>query len=145
MIFNKILYNCNADTRQNIFDYMNYHNIGNKGACTKSIKNIFFKSQTGGQTYEIKLNDNLKYEFYIDNIIPETNTHRRMCFMSNSYSYDCLCVLFGNKTSGDDTMRIESLFSSNECVIVISHIFWTFTAGTLLNDTIYKISVFINL
>lgn len=116
MIFNKILYHCNADTRQNIFDYMNIHNIGNKGEHMKSIKQIFFKSQIGGKTYEIELNDNLKYEFYIDGIIPETNTHRRMCFMSNSYSYDCLCVLFGNKTSGDDAMRIESLLSSNECV-----------------------------
>ena len=126
MIFNKILYHCNADTRQNIFDYMNNHNIGNKGEHTKSIKQVFFKSQIGGKTYEIELNDNLKYEFYIDEIIPETNIYRRMCFMSNSYSYDCLCVLFGNKTSGDDTMRIESLLSSDECVIVSSYIFFTF-------------------
>lgn len=118
MILDKIKFNHNADTRQNINNYKNYHKIGNKGLLKHYKKNINFKYLEGGgkNTYEIELDNNLKYEFYMDEIIPETNTLRRMCFMSNSLSYDCLCVLFGTKQSGDTTMKIEGLLSSNECV-----------------------------
>jgi len=117
LIYDKIKFNHNAETRQNIFDYKNFHKIGNKGKIIHYKKNINFKSLIGGNnTYEIELDDNIKYEFYMDEIIPETNELRRMCFLSNSLSYDCLCVLFGTKKSGDSNMRIESVLSSNECV-----------------------------
>lgn len=116
MIFDKIKFHHNADTRQNIFDYKNFHKIGNKGVISNIVKYINFKTQIGGNRYAIELDDSLKYEFYMNEIIPETNELRRMCFMSNSMSYDCLCVLFGTKESGDTTMRIESVLSSNECV-----------------------------
>jgi hypothetical protein len=116
IILNKILYFYNADTRQNIYDYNNLYNIGSKGKLIRYKKDINFKYQIGGKTYEIKLDNEIKYEFYIDEIIPETNKKRRMCFMSNSYSYECLCVLFGTKESGDNKMRIESVLGSNECI-----------------------------
>lgn len=141
LIYDKIKFTHNADTRQNIFDYKNFHKIGNKGILNSYTNNIKFKSQIGGKihklrldnTQEIKLhlisgapqkiiiNNNflecgLKYEFYLDEIIPETNKLSRMCFMSNSLSYDCLCILYGIENSGETTMIIESLLSSVECV-----------------------------
>jgi hypothetical protein len=129
MIFDKIKFFHNADIRQNIFDYKNLHKIGNKGILINSVEEINLKYFTdsnsynnvsnitgGSNTYEIKLDDGLKYEFYMDEIIPETNNLRRMCFMSNSITYDCLCVMFGTKKSNDVIMRIESLLGSEECV-----------------------------
>ena len=116
MILNKFKYDYNAETRDNIYDYRNLHKIGCKGTLTHYKYNINFKSQIGGKTYEIKLNDNKIYEFYMDEIIPDTNDMRRMCFMSNSYSYECLCVLFGTKNSGDNTMRIEGVMNGDDCV-----------------------------
>jgi hypothetical protein len=116
IILDKFKYNYNADIRANIFDYRNLHNIGSKGTLTQYKNCINFKSQIGGETYEIKLDDNLKYEFYMDEIVPETNDLRRMCFMSNSYSYECLCVMFGTKKSGDTTMIIESVMNGDDCV-----------------------------
>ncbi len=116
-IFDKIVFFHNADTRQNIFDYNNLHNIGNKGLVKHHHNYVNFKDMDGGgNIYEIKLDNGSTYEFYIDEIIPDTNNLRRICFMSNSFSYDCLCVLFGSKKSGDSLMRIESVISSNECV-----------------------------
>ncbi len=90
------------------------HKIGNKGVITHETIEIKLKSMIGGNMYEIKLDDDLKYEFYIDEIIPETNELRRMCFMSNSLSYDCACMLFGTKRSGDSVMRIESILESED-------------------------------
>lgn len=111
MIYDKIKFYHNVETRQNIFDYKNFHKIGNKGKLIHYKKIINFKSLIGesryskkdinrnmlGNTYEIELEGNIKYKFYMDEIIPETNKLRRMCFLSNSQSYDCLCVLFGTK------------------------------------------------
>lgn len=116
LIYNKIKFTHNADTRQNIFDYKNIHKIGNKGILNHYTNNIKFKSQIGGRIHKLRLDDGLKYEFYLDEIIPETNKLNRMCFMSNSLSYDCLCILYGVENSGDTTMIIESLLSSDECV-----------------------------
>jgi hypothetical protein len=133
LIFDKIKFNHNADTRQNIFDYKNFHKIGNKGILKHHTKIINFKSlkkfqslhndnndedndMNGGSIRKLKLNDGLKYEFYLDEITPENSELNRMCFMSNSLSYDCLCILYGTPKSGDTTMIIESVLSNNECV-----------------------------
>lgn len=115
-IYDKIKFIQNADTRQNIFDYKNFHKIGNKGILDHTTIDITFKSQIGGSVHKLRLDDGLKYEFYLDEITPETNKLNRMCFMSNSLSHDCLCILYGIENSGDTTMIIESLLGDNDCV-----------------------------
>lgn len=116
LIYDKIKFTHNADIRQNIFDYNNFHKIGNKGILKHYATNIKLKSQIGGKNRKLMLDNGLKCEFYLDEIIPVTNKLNRMCFMSNSLSYDCLCILYGIENSGETTMKIEGLLSSDECV-----------------------------
>ena len=120
MIYKKFPYKTSAKEIQTISDYKNKHKMGNKGTLIKEIIPVQFMIQEGGKTSKIEMDGEI-YEYYTEKITPETNDKRRICFMANTYSYDCLCFLFGTKDSEDTMMEIQSLLNSSECVKVLNH------------------------
>jgi cyclophilin family peptidyl-prolyl cis-trans isomerase len=120
VIYKKFPYKTSAKEIQTISDYRNKHKMGHKCTMTREIIPVQFMIQEGGKTSKIEM-DGETYEYYTEKMTPETNDKRRICFMANTYSYSCLCFMFGTKDSGDTMMEIQSLLNSSECVKVLNH------------------------
>jgi hypothetical protein len=123
-IYSKFPYKTSAKEIQTISDYKNAHKMGNKGTLIKEIIPVQLV-QEGGAGTERKISniefEGTNYEYYIEKMTPETNDKRRICFMSDSYSYDCLCFMFGTKETGDTTIELQSLLNSSECIKVLNN------------------------
>ena len=90
----------NVETRQNIMDFMRKYQIKNTGYITQQKHKIIFKNQIGGTEFEIELEDNQTYNYYIINDIePEGKSEYRMWFVNMDNLIECASLLFGKKNS----------------------------------------------
>lgn len=116
MIYKYFNYIEDTEIRQNIINYMEKYDIGNKGILTISKHKINFKNQIGGKIYGIKLKDNKTYYYNINSITPIGKTKYRMLFMTFDDINECACLTFGNKNSKNNVLRIDGIKSFDECI-----------------------------
>ena len=120
-----------TEIRQNIINYMQKYNIGNKGISTITKHKLKFKIKNrfditskyknhdmrGGETYEIELKDGKTYYYNINNIEPISKTKYKMMFMTFDDINECACLTFGKKDSKNTVLRIDGIKTFDECIL----------------------------
>ena len=106
-----------TEIRQNIINYMEKYNIGNKGISTKTKHKLNFKSQIGGEIFNIELKDKKTYYYNINAIEPQEKSKYKMYFMTFDDINECACLTFGNKKSKNNVLRIDGIKTFDECIL----------------------------
>jgi hypothetical protein len=111
--------NLEENSIRTIYNFIHDYNITRNGILT-TIKTgeINFKEQKGGTIYNIKLKDNKKYYYDVEQITSKNNKQHKICFVNiRDNNINCLCFTFHTKETGITELELNDLNASEDCIL----------------------------
>jgi hypothetical protein len=110
--------NLEEKSMQTIYDFIHNNNITRDGILTNLTSGIVnIKKQIGGEIFNIKLKDGMTYYYDVRQIISENNNEHKICFVNIRHvKYNCLCFTFHSKKTGIDTIELNDLNATEDCI-----------------------------
>ena len=94
---------------RSIYDFKSKYKLGLNGILTTFSDKILFNEHVGGTVFSIKLKDNKRYIYHLNQItsLNKDKTHHKICFLNINENDECLCFTFHTKETGITTLILK--------------------------------------